>query len=227
MRTIDFSDGFTSESSPTGGALGIVDYQDFNDSGVSGSPASGDYRLHVAAGILKLRNSSGVDTIVGGAGGGSSIQWIPDDDGGNAPIEAVENDQKVWQFETGLAQKLYALVKVPSSYNAGSQINLKIGLYSPSSSNTILLQSVATLIRANTDAFSSTTNQRTSTNSALTNTVASMLRTATLDLTSSSGQINSVAVAAGDVIKVELTRGTDTDTADIRFLPFAVEATFQ
>jgi hypothetical protein len=60
----------------------------------------------------------------------------------------------------------------------------------------------------------------------LTNTVANQYRDNELDLTNATGQINSFSVSAGDILKVELTRGTDTDTADIRFLPSATEVKF-
>jgi hypothetical protein len=94
----------------------------------------------------------------------------------------------------------------------------------------VLIQSVATLIRAETDAISSITNQRTSTNSAVTlaaGTVNEPQRV-TLDLTSSIGEINSVAVSAGDLILVALQRAdSDTSTAAAYFIEQSAEATFQ
>lgn len=186
------------------------------------------------AGLTKLYTKSdgkvykvgpdGLESVVGGAGGGGGLVWY--DEGPNAPVMTTENSQQAYLFGAGLAQSIYTLIKVPSTFSAGNQINMKVGLYSPSSANTILLSSVATLVRKNTDAITSTTNQRTSTNAALTNTVASQAREATFDLTSTTGQINSVAVSPGDYIKVTVSRGSDSDTADLRFLPSAVEVTF-
>lgn len=98
--------------------------------------------------------------------------------------------------------------------------------YSPSNANTILLQAVTTLIRPETDTANSTTNTHTSTNAALTNTVSNRLRTVSIDLTSATGSINSVAVSPGDMLKIALSRGTDTDTDDLRFIAFATEVTF-
>jgi hypothetical protein len=137
-----------------------------------------------------------------------------------------EFDQKIWKFADGGGQKLYALYKVPSNYGVGKQIQLKLGAYSPSSSNTWLLKTTASLIRKNTDAAGSTTNQRVSTNSALTNTVANMIREVVCDITDSSGQINSVAVSPGDEIEIALERDTGTDTADVRFRAESMEVNF-
>lgn len=154
-----------------------------------------------------------------------ATSWNPGD---VAPVEDVENAEKVWLFEQASAgtQKLVMFLKVPQSYVAGEQIKLWINLYSPSTSNTILLKSTAYLVRENTDAVSSTTNSHVSTNAALTNASANRLREASLDVTNASGQVNSVAVSAGDLLRVELYRGTDTDTADIRFIPSATEARY-
>lgn len=165
-------------------------------------------------------------SLGGGGGGGGSAVWSPVE--GSEPVASQENGEKVYLFPDGGTEKLCLFVKVPEGYVAGKQVNCYISLYSPSSSNTIKLQTTAYLVRKNTDAVSSTTNSRASTNSALTNTVANMYRQAVLDLSSSTGTINSVAIAAGDLIRVELTRdsATDTDTAAIRFLPSGTELKF-
>ena len=63
------------------------------------------------------------------------------------------------------------------------------------------MQSLSTLVRSGVDAISTTTNQRTSTNAAVAN-IVDTPQIATLDITDSSGQINSVAVSANDLIKV-------------------------
>lgn len=168
----------------------------------------------------KTQLKQAIQVLGGGSGGGGGGAWYPYP--GQAPSEDVENNEKVWLFESGAAQKLTLWVKVPSGYTAGRQINLYLGAYSPSTSGTFLLQSTSYLVRKNTDAMSATTNTRASTNSALTNTVANQYREVILDITSSIGVVG-VAIAAGDMIRVELTRGTDTDTADVRFVPSSTE----
>lgn len=171
--------------------------------------------------------------IVGGSGGGTASissggtggDWIPRE--GSAPIEAYENNQKIWLFNSGVVQNMDLFVRVPKTYVAGVQILMYIGIYSPSTLNTIQMRTLATLIRTGTDAIDDTTNTRTSINSALTNSSpANKLRETILDLTSTSGQINGVSVSAGDIIKIILQRPGDTDTADLRFIPNSTEVRF-
>lgn len=162
---------------------------------------------------------------IGGGGGGAGFAWRKI--GGTAPVDQEENGEIVQLFGAALAQELYAAVRIPASYSQGTQIFLYIAAYSPSSSGTQLFKAQSTLIRAGTDAFDSTTNQRTTTNSAVTNTVAKQLTTHTLDVTDSTGKINGVSVSAGDTIKIRLYRdATDTDTADVRMIPNSTDAKF-
>lgn len=160
-------------------------------------------------------------------GGGGSFVWGLDSDA-NAAVEDLEFSQKIFRFASGLAQTVYGVVKVPTSYKAGKPIKIKIDLYSPGTSNTILLQAVASLIRKGTDAAGSTTNQRTTTNTAITlGAPANRLNEAVLDISDSTGKINGVSVSPGDEIEVKLSRGTDTDTNDIRLRAYGAEETFQ
>jgi len=162
-----------------------------------------------------------LDAAGGGGGGG---EWRAGSTN-PSPTDTIEYDQKVWKFAASdkgsSGHSLYRLFKIPNGYNAGSQISLKVDLYSPSTSGTILMKAICTLIRAGTDAVSSTTNQHTSTNTAITlDATANKCQTATLDITDGSGDVNSVAVSAGDELRIQLYRdNTDTDTADMRFVP--------
>jgi hypothetical protein len=186
--------------------------------------------------VYEVTNNSGAEVdisiavkhlpfdLTGGGGGGAGLTWS--DGTGAPPIQSQEFGETVYLYESGLTQTLQVYLKVPNGYAGGKQINMRLSHYSPATANTVLLQTTATLIQANTDAITDTTDQRTSTNAAVTNTVANQYREIVCDLTDTSGQINSVSVAAGDIIKVELVRGTDTDTEDTRFIPSATEATF-
>lgn len=182
---------------------------------------------------VNVANSSGVSRDIalvvvhggsGGGGGGSGLQWNPVS--GSAPIAVQENNEIVYLFAAGLVQKMSVFLKVPSTYVLGKQITMLLSHYSPSASNTMLLETTSYLIRKDLDAVSSTTNSHASTNAALTNTVADQFREVAVDLTDASGEINSVAVSPGDIVHVDLQRGTDSDTADIRFIPSATEASF-
>ncbi len=157
--------------------------------------------------------------------GGSTLSWNPPD--GQAPIKGEENGEVVYLFESGLTNKLTAFVKVPAGHENTDQITMKIGLYSPSTSNTMLLRTTTYLIRPDTDAVGSVANSHVSTNTALANVSPSeAFREVTLDLTDGSGQINAIAVDGGTLLRIDLERVTDTDTADIRFVPSATELAF-
>jgi hypothetical protein len=204
----------------------ITPYHTYVDIDVLGAdpsaPSASKVRLYHKGGVLYSRENGGTITPIGsGGGGGAGASWH--EPSGLAPLTTEENNQEVSLFSQAGSDKLVLWVKVPNSYLSGRQIKLKITAYSPSSSNTFLMTSVTTLIRKNIDAVSSSTNQRTSTNAALTNTVVDQMREIELDLTSATGTINSVSVSAGDMLKIELTRGTDTDTDDVRFVKSATE----
>jgi len=161
---------------------------------------------------------------LGGGGGGGALQWI---EAALAPIASVENEAQVYNFEAAGTQYLYADIRVPTTYLAGRQIKMKMTYYTPDTSGTALLTALATLIITGTDAIDSVTNQRTSSNSAATvSGAANLLRSAEFDLTDASGAVNSVAVTGGDLIRIRLTRGTDTATSELRALVFGAEVIF-
>lgn len=158
-------------------------------------------------------------------GGGGSLAW---EESENAPLPSLENNIRIYAFGNSLAQSLYAVIKVPSTYTAGNPIKLKTYVYSNDTSGTVIMRTVATLIRVATDPVSSTTNQRTSTNAAITLSGATQDEPQLLDfdLSSSTGQINSVAVSANDLILVRLFRDTDTATGDSKMPVYGAEVTF-
>lgn len=133
----------------------------------------------------------------------------------DAASPAMVANHKVWEFQDGVIQKLAVLVKVHRNYNAGNQLKMRVGFFANATSGTVLFKTTTTLIRkAVATAFTSTANQHASTNSAVTLAApANAYNETEIDLTNASGQINSVAVAAGDMLLVELQRDTTTDTA--------------
>ena len=207
-------------------AIGFASYVD-DAAYVTANGAAADGNAYYNSTTDRVRvYANGAWSNLGSGGGGSSLDWIED---ALAPIASVEYGQRVYAFADGETQYLYAAVRVPSSYQAGSQINLRGLVYGNATSTTLLMQTLATLIRTGTDAVSSTTNQRTSTNSAITlATTANRPNAFVCDLTDSSGQINGVSVSAGDLILVRLTRDTATDTAtvDAMFPAYSSEVTF-
>ena len=193
----------------------------------------GEVAVNTFDGILYFKKNNGADAIVSlspgssVSNGGAGIDWQPV--AGIAPTESYENTGKVFIFDQGLAQALQFWFRIPNSYQSGAQIKLNLGHYSPGSSNNFKLQTVTTLIRPGTDAITSTTNQYTSTNGDQALTSANLALNISYDLTSSSGQVNSVSVAANNFLMVKISRvattGTD-DTNGVRLVPGFAEMLF-
>lgn len=169
--------------------------------------------------------ASGLKWAAPGGGGGGSLRWYEQ---GPAPELVEEYGVQSRGFIAGDSQSLYTAVKVPNSYQAGNPVTLRMPFYSGGNAGTALLRTQTTLIRSGTDAMSSTTNQRTSTNSAPTLAAGTVNepQATNFDLTSSTGEVNSVAIAAGDLLLVRLYRDTDTATAELKALTDAAEVSF-
>lgn len=197
-------DNFVGDSG-SGGTKGLVP-----------APSAGD------AAASKFLKANGTWTTVSGGGGGSSVVWTADS--GAAPLQETKYNNKCWVFEDGLTQTLYTTVRVPSSYISGTQVFLKLNHFHEAASATQLLSAVTTLIESG-DAFDDVTDQYSSTNTAQT-AASKVIASANIDLTNASGQINSNSIAAGDLLKVALSRGTDTSTSDLFFIEASVEVTF-
>lgn len=190
------------------------------------NPAAGKRKVYFKSdGVLYQLNSAGLERPIGSGGGGGSLEWLED---ANAPVAAVENFMRIFKFEATLDQALYALVKVPKSYIAGSPIKLYSEFVSSDTSGDALIRTVTTLVRQGIDVISSTTNQHTSPNSAVTLSGATqdIPQGLELDLCSSVGQVNGVNVSAGDLLLVRLERTTDTATGEVKVPVYAAELTF-
>lgn len=163
--------------------------------------------------------TAGVAAPIGVGGFGTSFQWFSP--GGVGAIQIEEFGHRIYQFPDNDPCQLWGYFIVPNGYVTGSQLNLDVLVYSPSTSNTIKLKGTSYLVQKDVTAVSSQVNSYASTNSALTNaTTANRMRKTSIDVTDATGKINSVAIAAGDEIKVLLQRdyATDTDTDFIRLL---------
>ena len=172
---------------------GYQEYTDFDDL-VSdpAAPGASKRRLYFKNGLMYERQNGGTITPIGsgGGGGGAGANWQPV--AGAGPTENYEYDEKVWLFEQGITQKLTLWVRVPSSYIAGRPVSMKALFYSPGATNNWKFQAVATLIRKNNDAITSTTNQNSANTGDKTNTVANRVVEASIDLSAALGTINSV-----------------------------------
>ena len=190
------------------------------------TPSSGYGKIYFKSDNLVYQlDDLGVESrLSSSSGGGGSLNWL---EVSGSPVTLVDNNQRVYEFEVSLTQDLYTLIRIPNSYVSGSPVKLRMGFYAVGTTNNVLFQTQSTLIRAGTDAITTTTNQRTSTNAAQTlSAPSSKLFTVTFDLTSTSGQVNAVSVSAGDLLTVRLYRDGDTHTGSAFMPVYGAEVTF-
>lgn len=206
------------------GALESAQIEWFTNAGKP-SASSYPYRVIWVTDLKQVQVSDGSQWIAVGGGSGGSIQWV---ESALSPIPLTSNNIRVYAYESAASQSVYALIRVPFSYASGSPISLRTTFYSAGTSGTALIQSVTTLIRTGTDTISSTTNQRTSTNTAVTlsGATVNIPQAIVCDVSSTTGTINSVAISAGDLLLISLTRGTDTTTSDLNVPVYGAEITF-
>lgn len=169
-------------------------------------------------------NGEGEWAALPGSSGGISGEWL------GSALEIEEFAEKVFRFTPiGGGSLLTVYVKVPQNYISGSQIQLLLGFYSPSNSNRFEMQLTTFLVRKGTDAINSMANQQVVDTGDIINSLANQFREGIFNLTDGSGEINSVAVSPGDLLKLQLARSSPTgsdDTEDIRFVPSATEVNF-
>lgn len=173
---------------------------------------------------------SAVGGSSGGVGGGGAVIWRLTT---NSPLEDNVNGLEVLDFDDTSSQQIFATIQVPTNYNPGDQILLKgMAFATSATSGDVLFQATTTLIEPGSSVLGSLSNTHDSTNSevtvsATTNEITSV---GDVDLCDSSGQINAVALAAGDTLLVKIIRDNSNETssavADARLLRNAVEVKF-
>lgn len=155
-----------------------------------------------------------------------ALNWVKDTLG---PISEFIDGFLFESFDNVSVQEIYVVVNVPPTYVAGTQIFLKQGKFfcAGASPSTVQFQAVSALINAST-VLGTYSNTYTSTNAAVTLSATTNLITSigNIDLTNASGQINAVAVQAGDKIRVKLYRVAGGATQDARLLLDSLELTF-
>jgi hypothetical protein len=155
-----------------------------------------------------------------------SLNWVKDTLG---PISEFIDGFLFESFDNVSVQEIYVVINVPPTYVAGTQIFLKQGKFfcADVSPSTVQFQAVSALINAST-VLGTYSNTYTSTNAAVTLSATTNLITSigNIDLTNASGQINAVAVQAGDKIRVKLYRLASGSLQDARLLLDSLELTF-
>ena len=202
------------------GIQGVTGIQGSNGS-VGAQGSTGVQGIQGTGGSAGSQGNTGIQGVTGIRGSGMTLMWRNDDT--LSCGEVTSFGQLAYTFTAGDTQNLYASMKVPASWAGGTQINLKLKVYSPTGSGTVLLQSVATLINSSSSSLADTTNQHNSNNTSQNITVANKEYLITLDITDSSGHIGTPAVVANDTIIIYVTRGSDTNTDLAYVMPSTME----
>ena len=194
----------------------------------AGKPAAGNAgRVVWLTDLLSAQVDNGTSyQSLGGGGGGGALRFI---EAANAPVRvpsAIGLDY--YDYEPGLSQALYLIIKVPTTYLAGRPVAMSGLWQNADSSGNVLITATATLVRAGTDSVADVTNNHTSTNGAVTMSGANQDKSQAIsfDLSSATGTINSVAISAGDIIKVKIAENGSTNASGIWLMTDASEVTF-
>lgn len=173
---------------------------------------------------VKLANMLG-----SGGGGGGSTAWI---DGDIAPLDGFQNGLETKDFDFESGHEMFLNVIVPESYTVGDQIKLLNSKYfiNIGTDNTYF-RCETTLFKTGED-VTTDVNSHLSTNTENSNFIANtIMNIGEIDLSSAIGEINSVAIAIGDLLKVRLFRDFDNEFSvaqeDAHFLKFSSTVSFQ
>jgi len=183
------------------------------------SPVANTHKLYVnTAGSWFTVNSSGVTKALGGGGGVGAIRWyLPDSLG--AAREVLDSGLEVFSFtqDTLTEQRLFGMFTVPASYIAGTQMFLKKGkAYSVATSGNFLFKADTYIFKQDIDATSTPAGYASTNAQQAIDASANEIRTVgDIDLTTNTGTINAVAVAAGDTILIRLRRASSTETSQV------------
>ena len=194
------------------------------------TPTAGDMTVSPdQATLLQYQGAVSRWVVISGGGGsagsgGGSLQWILDE---NSPIGNVLAGIQVLTFETGLNQIVYATIKVPESHVPGTQLFLYSSFFSDGTSGDVQFSADTYLVKPGTDEYDSILNLWSASSAAITLSggTVNIPQSFLISLTDSNGQINSLDVNPGDILRVNLFRDSDSATADVNWVRDATEVT--
>lgn len=179
---------------------------------------------HTHAGVTSVNGMQGAVTLSTGGGGGGTLSWLSDF---NSATFTQQYSMETWSFVPSQFQRLYSIIRVPTSYTAGDPINLKTEFFTTDTSNNWAFKLISYLIRPGTDAINSTSNSNTSTASgSLSGSTSNSPISMTLELDNGSGEINSIAIQPGYLILMLLEENGSTNTNPLNIPIWASEVTF-
>lgn len=172
--------------------------------------------------FLYYSSTSLIWQVVGGTGSGGvsdksfSLNW--NKSGIISPIQSFVDGMSIEDFSNEESQEVYATFKVPNSFLGGSQVLLRgLSFFSSLTAGNVLFKAQATLIKAGSTVIGTYANQRTTTNTqvAVAGVANQVKYVGDLDLTDLTGNINGVAVAGGDTIRIRLYRDVAGETSGL------------
>jgi hypothetical protein len=179
------------------------------------NPSAGFVKVYVKSNNKAyILRSSGVESALGGGGGAGSLLW--EKNGVINPTTEYLDGFHLENFANGDTQEIYALLTVPESYEAGTQLKLLYGAFFMSATvGKVFFKCETALIRDGSTVLGTYSNVHTSTNlevdaPAVANTLKAI---GEIDLTSAIGQINGVALAPGDKLRVRLFRDNAAESS--------------
>lgn len=160
-------------------------------------------------------------TVSGGGGGSGTLTGYAVDDYLH-PEEVTVQGVQFLRFDYLDQKSRFYKIKVPSSYEAGQQIYLSDGVFKVNSTDNtkdILFSADTYLVKktgATMAALAGTPHTSTNTEVAPGATANYGLAIGDLDLTEADGEVNGVAVAAGDILIVRIYRNFAAETASFQ-----------
>lgn len=157
---------------------------------------------------MSILEPTRIRNFVGG-GGGSTLRWK-----GDAPLVEVFNTLCFLFVKDG-TNKITADLQIPTSRSTSKQGLVKIKAFTPSTTNGFLLRATTYLVNQGV-ALDDVNYSYLSTNVITVNgSPAYKTQQLVFDITDANGLVAGQVVNAGATLRIELTRLTDTDTADI------------
>lgn len=152
----------------------------------------------------------------GGGGAGGGLRWYePDSMSGIKSV--LSNGLEIYAFTDTDDLSIFCKVTLPESYEAGSQVFFKYGkAFSSVNTGNFLFRSTSYIFKAGVDATSIPTGYAsTNTQQAINGTANLITSISDLDLSDVDGEIDSIALSAGDTILVKLTRLASSETSGV------------
>lgn len=181
---------------------------------------NGDVRQDVADGKIKKWDDGLLAWVsLGGGAGGIAVEWGISP--GSAPLMDTVNNQPVFVFEeVNINLKVFTSIRVPSTYQPGTQIFMRSTAFSQDvGSNVATFSATIDLFRPDTSSFTgSPVDSRGFGGTYTSSGTAGLIREVIHELTDSAGLVDAAAVQPGDLLILEIRVDAFTLTDNVNLL---------